>query len=67
MNLKVKIWNNIKKLRKEKNISQEDLAKKIWVKRPYLSNVENGLVNITVDTLEKIAVALEVEIIPLFY
>lgn len=67
MNLKIKIWNNLKKIRKEKNISQEDLAQKIWVKRPYLSNVENGLINITIDTLEKIANALEIEIKYLFY
>lgn len=66
MNLKEKIWENIKMIRKNKNISQENLAQKIGVKRPYLSNIENWLVNLTVDTLEKISIALEVEITVLF-
>ncbi len=66
MNLKTKVWSNIKKLRKERNISQEELAQKVWVKRPYLSKLENGWINVTVDTLEKIAFALDVEIIYLF-
>jgi HTH-type transcriptional regulator/antitoxin HipB len=45
----------IKKLRKEKNLSQEELAKKANISRATLSKLENGnLTKISVVTLDKI-------------
>ncbi len=45
----------IKKLRKEKNLSQEELAKKANISRATLSKLENGnLIKISVATLDKI-------------
>lgn len=53
-----KLGENLKKLRLEKKLSQGDLAKKLEVDRAYISNIENGRMNPTLSTLEKIAKAL---------
>ena len=46
------------KLRVKKNMSQGDLATTLSVVREYISNIENGRMNPTLSTLEKIANAL---------
>ena len=49
----------IKNLRKEKNISQEELAKKAGISRATLSKIENGYFSkVSVVTLEKILAIL---------
>ena len=57
-----KLGENLRKLRLKKNFSQGDLAKKLEVDRAYISNIENGRMNPTLSTLEKIAQALKVSI-----
>jgi len=57
-----KLGENLKKLRLKKKLSQGDLAKKLEVDRAYISNIENGRMNPTLSTLEKIAGALGVSI-----
>jgi len=42
----------------KKNMSQGDLATALSVDRAYISNIENGRMNPTLSTLEKIAGAL---------
>lgn len=66
MDIKEKLWNRIKEIRKEKNISQEKLWFKSKLHRTYLSSVERGLKNVSVENIEKIALALWVEIKDLF-
>lgn len=56
----MKIGERIRKLRKEKNITQEQLASKLGVKRAVISKYENESVNINVNTLEKISSILGV-------
>lgn len=54
---------DIKRIRKEKGISQEELAEKSGVSRPTISNLENNPdVVTTTDTLQKIALALDVKV-----
>jgi len=53
-----KLGENLRKLRLEKNMSQGDLATALGVDRAYISNIENGRMNPTLSTLEKIAGAL---------
>lgn len=53
-----KLGENLKKLRESKDLSQGDLADKLEVDRAYISNIENGRMNPTLSTLEKIAKAL---------
>ena len=45
----------IKRLRQEKRLSQEALAKKMKVKREFVSRIESGRQNITLETLFRIA------------
>ena len=66
MDIKERLWNKIKELRKQKNLSQELLASKAKLHRTYLSSVERGLKNVSVENIEKIALALEVEVRDLF-
>lgn len=61
-----KIGKRIQELRGLKNLSQQDLAAKINYDKSNMSRVESGGTNMTVSTLEKIANALEVELIELF-
>ncbi|MBC6971943.1 helix-turn-helix transcriptional regulator [Bacillus sp. Xin] len=51
--------NKITNLRKEKGITQEELAVKIGITRAYLSNLENGKHKPSLDVALKIAEALE--------
>lgn len=51
---------------KEKWISQEQLWFKTKLHRTYLSAVERGLKNISVENIEKVAIALEVKVKDLF-
>jgi len=50
----------IKKLRKEKRITQIDFAKQCGISQTYLSQLENDERNPTVDVLERISKVLEI-------
>ncbi len=54
--------NNVQKIRKQKNISQEQLAEIAHVHRTYIGMIERAERNITLINMEKIANALDVEI-----
>jgi transcriptional regulator with XRE-family HTH domain len=56
------IGSNIRKLRTTKGLPQEELAFRTGVDRPYLSEVENGYKNLSVNVLDQISAALEVDI-----
>lgn len=64
--IQVKVGKQIKKLRDLKGISQQDLAAKCNFEKSNLSRLEAGKVNPTLSTLEKVASALEINIIELF-
>lgn len=61
MTMDREIGQKIIKLRKQKNLTQEDLAGEAEVDRSYLSEIENGHKNVSVQTLKKIADALGVK------
>lgn len=54
------VVGTIKKLRKAKKISQERLALDSGLDRTYVSGVERGGRNITINSLEKIIIGLGV-------
>lgn len=54
------VGNNIKKYRKKLGISQEELAEKAGLHRTYIGGIERGERNITLDSLQVIALALDV-------
>lgn len=58
----IKLGENIRRIRKEKGMSQIELCRKLEVDRAYMSNVENGKKNPTLATIEKIAKALNVSL-----
>jgi transcriptional regulator with XRE-family HTH domain len=60
------IGERLKELRKEKQISQGDVEKRTGLLRCYISRVENGHTVPAIDTLEKMARALEVPMYRLF-
>ena len=66
MNIKEKIGQRIRTLRKELNLSQEALALKAEVDRTYITDVENGRRNVSIEILERIIEALEVSITDFF-
>ena len=66
MDIKLKIGQRIRELRKELEISQEALAYKAEVDRTYVTDVENGRRNVSVEILERIIKALEVSIAEFF-
>lgn len=53
---------NLKIIRNSQGISQEKLADLCDLHRTYVSSVERGERNITVDNMERLAVALGVDI-----
>ena len=62
MDIKEKFGLRLKTLRKEKGLSQEELALKSGLNRPYLSAIEKGKRNVSLEVMEKLAGALGVEI-----
>ncbi|MBI3335799.1 MAG: helix-turn-helix transcriptional regulator [Candidatus Portnoybacteria bacterium] len=50
----IKTAIQLRKLRHEMKISQEELAKKMQVKREFISRIESGNQNITLETLYRI-------------
>lgn len=66
MNAIVQLGMRIRFLRKEKKMSQLDLSLESGVNKNYLCDLEKGRRNPSVLVLEKIAVALDVDLQTLF-
>ena len=60
------IAEKLKALRAQKNLSQGDIEERTGLLRCYISRIENGHTVPSVDTLEKMARALEVPMYRLF-
>ena len=61
------IGSRLKELRESKQLSQGDVEKRTGLLRCYISRVENGHTVPAVETLEKMARALEVPMYRLFH
>jgi transcriptional regulator with XRE-family HTH domain len=57
---------NLRRLRREKRMSQEALADQAGISQTYLSEVESGKRNVAVDNIEALANAIGVSISALF-
>jgi len=62
-----KFGERVRQLRKQKDISQEELAHRADLHRTYIGMIERAEKNITLLNIEKIADALEVRIKDLFH
>ncbi len=66
MDIKLKVGQRIRQLRKELELSQEALALKAEVDRTYVTDVEAGRRNVSLEILEKLIRALGVSIADFF-
>lgn len=66
MDVKKIIGWNVLQLRAERGLSQERLALEAQIDRSYVGRVERGMENVTVSTLEAMAIALNVPVSALF-
>lgn len=64
--ISVKIGDRIREIRTSQNLSQEQLADKANVHRTYIGMIERAEKNITIVNVEKIAMALNINITDLF-
>jgi transcriptional regulator with XRE-family HTH domain len=61
------IGDRLRAMREEKKLSQGDIEKRTGLLRCYISRVENGHTVPAIETLEKMARALEIPLYQLFY
>ena len=53
--------NNLRRLRAERGMTQEDLAFESNLHRTFVAHVERGVRNISIDNIEKLASALKIQ------
>lgn len=66
MNPYIELGMRIRFLRKERKLSQEDLALEAGINPKYLCDIEKGRRNMTLDILLKICQALHISLVDLF-
>lgn len=66
MSLRERVAKNLRRLRQEKSVSQEELAHRAQVNRNYVGMIEREEYSVSVDLLDKLAVALDVDPLEFF-
>jgi transcriptional regulator with XRE-family HTH domain len=66
MNLRQMIGARIKEIRVKRKLTQEQLAEKIEINPKYLSSIERGLENPTLNTFQKLSESLDVNLENIF-
>jgi transcriptional regulator with XRE-family HTH domain len=66
MKLRAVVARNVRVLRKQKDFTQEELADVAGINRNYVGQIEREEKSPTVDVLEKLSIALEVNAVDLF-
>lgn len=61
LDVQVRFAMNMRRIRKSKALTQEKVAERAELHPNYISSVERGERNISLQNIEKIAIALEVE------
>lgn len=62
MEIKERFGKTVREQRMANGISQEELAMRIGADQAYVSRIEAGQMNVTLETIEQIAEALETTI-----
>jgi transcriptional regulator with XRE-family HTH domain len=66
MNIQEKFGNKVKSLREQKGISIEHLANNSNVDRNYISDIEKGKRNVSIEVIEKIMTGLDTDLATFF-
>lgn len=66
MDIKQRLGQKLKELRKQKGLSQEKLANMAEIDRTYLPTIEKGERNVSIEVVERLAKALDVKVKDLF-
>lgn len=61
------ISTRLRKLREERNLSQGHIEKRTGLLRCYISRIENGHTVPSLETLERLAAAMEIPLYQMFY
>jgi transcriptional regulator with XRE-family HTH domain len=64
--IKKRFGKAIRRRRRELDLSQEELAERAELHRTYISSVERGSRNVSIENIEKLAKALDISISALF-
>ncbi len=62
MDVRSRVGKNLQKLRRDRGVTQEELAHKAGIHQTYLSGVESGKRNPSIGVLERIAKGLDVDV-----
>jgi transcriptional regulator with XRE-family HTH domain len=57
--IRIRFGEAVRKRRKELNLSQEDFAERAELHRTYISDIERGTRNVSLENIEKLAKALD--------
>lgn len=66
MSIQSRVSRNIQRIRREKDLSQEEVAHRADIHQTYLSGVETGKRNPSILLVERIAKALGVDVSEIF-
>ncbi|MGC9369289.1 MAG: helix-turn-helix domain-containing protein [Paracoccaceae bacterium] len=66
MSIQSRVSRNIQRIRREKGLSQEEVAHRADIHQTYLSGVETGKRNPSILVVERIAKALGVDVSEIF-
>lgn len=66
MDVKAEYGKKVREIRKVKGVSQESLADLAGLDRTYISDIENGKRNVSIETIFKIAEALDTSVVKFF-
>lgn len=66
VSLRTLVSLNVLHFRTERGWTQEELAYEAGLHRTYISQVEKGTRNLSIDTIECIVAALEIDVVELF-
>lgn len=66
MDKKAEYGKKVKEIRKNRGVTQESLADLSGLDRTYISDIENGKRNVSIETIFKIADALETTVVEFF-
>jgi transcriptional regulator with XRE-family HTH domain len=60
-----RLARNLRKYRMERNLSQEELAERVGLSQTFLSQVECGSRNVSLEKIETLAEALQIDVVEL--